>query len=238
MQVEYKLKIGSDEFTLKAEVKDEKEFFEEMSFYSNLPRTAPGGATDLKLVFRTTTEGHKYYSIISEKEKLEYKFGQNKEKKGNGLYPKGWETLFGADQQPASQGANPLAGLGAPQQQVPQQATPQLQTPALMPAYQPPVQQAAPSPAFQNPFPSPQAPTPQMPNPAFPGMVNPSIGPTSTALPAAAAQPKAPAPVGPGLVFPQATQAAPVPQAGPAQLSPELAAAKTNVLERFNIKKS
>lgn len=232
MQVEYKLKIGSDEFTLKAEVKDEKEFFEEMSFYSNLPRTAPGGATDLKLVFRTTTEGHKYYSIISEKEKLEYKFGQNKEKKGNGLYPKGWETLFGADQQPASQGANPLAGLGAPQQQVPQQATPQAPTIGMVP--QQPV--APPQPAFNNPFPSPQ-PTPQtLPNPAFPGMVNPSIGPTSSALPAA--KPIAHAPVGPGLVFPQATQAAAAPIAAPAQLSPELAAAKTNVLERFNIKKS
>lgn len=91
MQVEYKLKLGQDEFTLKADVKDEKDFFEQMSFYSNLPRTAPGGATDLKLVFRSTKKGHKYYSLISEIEQMEFKLGQNLEASGGGLFPKGWE---------------------------------------------------------------------------------------------------------------------------------------------------
>jgi hypothetical protein len=238
MQVEYKLKIGSDEFTLKAEVKDEKEFLEEMSFYSNLPRTAPNGATDLKLVFRTTSEGHKYYSIISEKEKMEFKFGQNKEKKGNGLYPKGWEQLYGADEVPQQ---NPLAGLGAPAPQ-PQAPAPQL---APMPAYQPPKPQAptigmvpqqpvAPAqPVFNNPFPTTQTPVPQqqmapmptnptpqpqapIPNMSFPGMVAPHIGPSAGV--ATAPQPQGtPAPTAP---------------------SPEIAAAKQNVLDRFNIKKS
>jgi hypothetical protein len=234
MQVQYKLKIGQDEFTLTADVKDEKSFFEEMSFYSNLPRTAPGGSTDLKLVFRSTSEGHKYYSIISEKEKMEYKFGQNKEKKGNGLYPKGWEPLYGADQVPGQQ-ANPLAGL-APQPQAP---APQAPTIGMVPQH--PVAPAQPvfnnpmptpqAPVFQNPFPTPQAP---LPNPSYPGLVNPVIGPTAAAAPVAPVS-VGPAPTAsPGLVFPQASAQ----PAAPAQLSPELAAAKSSVLDRFNIKKS
>lgn len=98
LQVEYRLKMGQDEFLIKAEVKDEKEFFEQMSFYSSLPKTAPGGSTDLKLSFRITTQGHKYYSLVSEKEKLEFKFGQNMENKGGGLFPKGWDKLYEKDQ--------------------------------------------------------------------------------------------------------------------------------------------
>lgn len=129
MQVEYKLKLGIDEFLLKCEAKDEIEFFEKMSFYSNLPRTAPNGATDLKLVHRTTKEGHNYYSLISEKEQQEYKFGQVKQTNGGGLYPRGWEPLHnagnaqvssapigGASYAPAVQTARPAASapIGAP----------------------------------------------------------------------------------------------------------------------------
>lgn len=99
MQVTYRLKLGQDEFELRAEVKDEKDFFETMSFYSNLPKTAPGGSTDLKLVFRATKKGHKYYSLISETEKKEFKLGQNLDANGGGLFCKGWEDLFGAEQE-------------------------------------------------------------------------------------------------------------------------------------------
>ena len=93
MQVEYRLKLGLDEFVLKTEVRDEKEFFEKMAFYASLPRVAPGGSDDLKIRFRTTTKGYKYYSLVSEKEKMEYKFGQENSADG-GLFPKGWDKLF------------------------------------------------------------------------------------------------------------------------------------------------
>jgi len=96
LQVEYKLKIGSDDFTLKAEVADEREFFEKMSFYSNLPRTGPKGETDLKIVFRTTSEGYKYYSLVSTLADQEYKFGQNKDNEKSVLFAKGWEPLYRA----------------------------------------------------------------------------------------------------------------------------------------------
>ncbi len=110
MQVEYKLKLGNDEFTLKADVKDEKEFFEQMAFYSNLPRTAPNGATDLKLVFRKTKKGHKYYSLISEKEQMEFKLGQNLDANGGGLFPKGWAKAHEADDEDSAPAAAPSIG--------------------------------------------------------------------------------------------------------------------------------
>lgn len=145
LQVEYRLKLGQDEFIIKAEVKNEKEFFEKMSFYSNLPRTAPGGANDLKLVFRTTKKGHKYYSLISESEKMEFKLGQNLEANGNGLFPKGWEKAYQADDEDA----------GAPAPAFGQQAA----APAAQPAFQQqtapaPQQQAAPAPGFGMPQPT------------------------------------------------------------------------------------
>lgn len=94
IQVEYKLKIGADEFTIKAEAKNEKEFFETMSFYTSLPKTGPGGETDLKLVYRNV-KGYTFYSLVSEKAQKEFQLGQYKE--GDGLYAKGWETLYKKD---------------------------------------------------------------------------------------------------------------------------------------------
>lgn len=94
LKVTYRLKLGQDEFDIQAEIKDEKEFIKTMSFYSGLPRTAPNGATDLKLVFRTTKKGHKYYSLVSESEKMEFKLGQNLEANGGGLFHKGWDVLY------------------------------------------------------------------------------------------------------------------------------------------------
>lgn len=97
MQVEYKLKLGQDEFTIKAEVKDEIEFFERMAFYSNLPRTGPNGEDDLKLSYQTTKEGYNYYSLVSQKAGKQFKFGQRTDKAGGGLFPKGWSSLYGSD---------------------------------------------------------------------------------------------------------------------------------------------
>lgn len=161
MQVEYKLKLGNDEFTLKADVKDEKEFFEQMSFYSNLPRTAPGGATDLKLVFRTTKKGHKYYSLISEQEQMEFKLGQNLEANGGGLFPKGWAKAHGADEDDQqTYAANPAPTIGqaiptAAATPAPAKAAPSIPTiptigqtvPSSIPTPAPAVAAPAPAPA-------------------------------------------------------------------------------------------
>lgn len=182
LQVEYKLKLGQDEFTLKAEVKNEKEFFETMSFYSNLPRTAPRGSTDLKLVFRTTKQGHKYYSLISEKEKMEFKLGQNLENKGGGLFPKGWEPAYQGDND--EQVGTPAPAFGA---QTTQQAQPA----------------AAPAPAFGT-----QAmPTPQ--TVAAPAAVHAAPAPTPVAVQPQPAATPAPAPTAaPAAVNPQVAQTA------------------------------
>lgn len=151
MQVEYRLKLGQDEFLLSFEAKNEKDFFEQAAFYSNLPRFAPGGSDDLKIVFRKTKKGHRYYSLISEKERKEYKFGQALEANGNGLFGKGWEDAYQGDdegdetqtqsvgilgqQAPVEQVATKTAPVGiqtaTPVQQAPVQAAPPVQTQAF-----------------------------------------------------------------------------------------------------------
>jgi hypothetical protein len=162
MQVEYKLKLGNDEFTLKADVKDEKEFFEQMSFYSNLPRTAPNGATDLKLVFRTTKKGHKYYSLISEQEQMEFKLGQNLEANGGGLFPKGWAKAHGADDDgEQTYAANPAPTIG---QAIPAVGAPPKAASTPAPAGLPTIGQSIPS-SIPTPAPAAAAPTPA-PTPA------------------------------------------------------------------------
>lgn len=165
MQAKFRLTIGQDEFELNFDVKDEKDFFEQVSFYSGLPKTAPGGSTDLKIAFRTTKEGHKYYSLVSEKEKKEFKLGQNKEAQGGGLFPKGWDDLYEAEGSQNSgqtqQSAAPIIG---------QQTTARAQTQAPIIGQQAPQQ----APAVQ------YAPPPQ---PAAPAVTS---APQSVATPAAA----------------------------------------------------
>lgn len=147
MQVEYRLKLGQDEFVLKAEVNDEKEFFEKMSFYSNLPKVGPNGELDVKLMFRTTKEGYKYYSILSEKAGMEYKFGQVNEKNG-GLYPKGWEPAYGGSNDNSGAPASSPFPTAMPQPQTniapPTFAPPAFVAPAPQVNMAPPVQQYAP----------------------------------------------------------------------------------------------
>lgn len=92
MKITSRIKLGQDEFELSMDVADEREFFQQMSFYSSLPRTAPNGADDLKVRFRTTKDGDTYYSLVSETEKMEFKLGQ--QKKDGRLFPKGWEPLY------------------------------------------------------------------------------------------------------------------------------------------------
>lgn len=159
MQVEYKLKLGQDEFTLRVDVKDEKEFFEKISFYSNLPKTGPNGETDVKLVHRTTKEGHNYYSLISEKADKEFKFGQAKEAQGGGLFPKGWTEMYRGEnnEQPNNVQNNPV-GIAQPAPTQYQQTQPVNQgyvPPSIpsvgMPLVQPPQQ-------YQQPVTAPVAP--------------------------------------------------------------------------------
>lgn len=139
LHAEFKLKLGLDEFTLKAEVENEKAFFEILSFYSSLPKTGPNGETDLRLSFRTTTEGHKYYSIVSDKAGMEFQFGQNKENRGNGLFPKGWAPVYKKDGSEQDQSALPIGAVT--------QTAPVAQAPQAGPVqYQAPIQQAAPAP--------------------------------------------------------------------------------------------
>lgn len=113
--VEYRLKLGQDEFTIKADVKDELEFFQRMSFYSNLPKSGPNGETDLKITHRSTKDGHNYYSIVSESAGQEFKFGQLKPGSGGGLFEKGWAPLYKAGQEDNDQEqAFPSSGAQAP----------------------------------------------------------------------------------------------------------------------------
>lgn len=157
LNVEYRLKLGQDEFIIKGEYKNEKEFFNKMSFFSSLPKTAPGGATDLKLVVRETKKGT-YYSLISEQEKLEFQLGQHKE--GDTLYAKGWVPLYQGD---ADDNASSAAAPIAAPIQTPKAAAPvQAQAPIAAPVTQ---QFVAPA-AVQAPAPVQAAPAPvQMPAP-------------------------------------------------------------------------
>lgn len=111
MQVEYKLKLGQDEFTIKAEAKTQAEFFQKMSFFSSIPKVGPNGETDLKLLHRTP-QGYNYYSLVSEKAGMEYKFGQSKENLGD-LFGKGWEPLYTKDGASTNTGTTAASPIGA-----------------------------------------------------------------------------------------------------------------------------
>lgn len=133
MQVQFELTIGNNKFTLIETVDSHTDFFKKLNFYSTLPKVGPNGETDLVLRHRlATTKDRKkvdYYSIVSEKAKAEFKFGQSQTVNG-GLFPKGWEPLFNAEgSDEDSQGNEEQAiapgtsvGLGAPVAQAPAQS--------------------------------------------------------------------------------------------------------------------
>jgi len=160
MKAQFELVIGENKFTLIEDVENNADFFKKLSFYSALPRTGPGGETDLSLQCRNakTKDGKQvvYYSIVSQKAKKEFKFGQSQTIQG-GLFPKGWEDLYNAGGEAgeettqyagggiggigATSGASvglggPSIGIGGPQAQ---------QTPTPAPA----ATQSTPSPAAQ-----------------------------------------------------------------------------------------
>lgn len=113
--------LGNTQITVQRTFSSDQEFVEKLAFLSSLPTVGPNGEKDLKFVARTTKEGHKYYSIVCESAKKEFKFGQSQKQIGT-MYGKGWEDLFLSDGQ---QSAPSGAGLG----QVPVQNTPVQNTP-------------------------------------------------------------------------------------------------------------
>jgi hypothetical protein len=128
MQVQFELVVGENKFTLTENVENHSEFFQKLHFYSTLPKVGPNGETDLVLTFRVAQGQYEYYSIVSKKAGLEYKFGQSKKNDGS-LFGKGWEPVYnangnneeGSDDQGIAPGQS--VGLGAPASAPPQQTT-------------------------------------------------------------------------------------------------------------------
>ena len=152
MKCKYDVVLGASKITLEFDASNNIDFFEQLAFYSTLPKQGPGGESDLTIQVRTTKKG-KYYSIVCESAKQEYMFGIYNNESRN-LFPKGWQPLYEANQNTSgggtSQQAPPFAQNN--QQQAAPQGTPQ---PAFVPPNQnqaPPQQQATgAAPAFVPP---------------------------------------------------------------------------------------
>lgn len=147
MTFNFKITIGGTEFTIQEQCETHAQFFEKVSFFSQLPTKGPNGEDDLCLVHRTTKEGYNYYSIVSQQAKKEFKFGQVNNKPGE-LFPKGWEDLYegNGQAQQVGNGAVQQGGLGTPVQQnvgAPVQQAPGIQQNVQPQNVQPPVQQQA-----------------------------------------------------------------------------------------------
>lgn len=163
MKVQFELVIGENKFTLIEDVESNTDFFKKLHFYSTLPKVGPNGETDLQLRFRIAQKQYEYYSIVSEKAGMEFKFGQPKEGKGV-LFPKGWEPIYKAEDDADSETTTPTSGLGAPvsaTQTAPKTQASGLGTPTPAPA---PATTLTPPPAAQ-PTPAPAV-TPQVQNQA------------------------------------------------------------------------
>jgi len=92
MEFEFKIKVGETEISVKESAKNHTDFFEKLSFFSNLPKTGPNGETDLVLQHKNV-DGYDFYSIICKSANKELKFGQSKKEAGK-LFPKGWEPIY------------------------------------------------------------------------------------------------------------------------------------------------
>ena len=108
MKVQFELEIGKNKFTLIEDVETNAEFFKKLSFYSTLPKVGPNGEDDLVIQYRIAQKQYEYYSIVSQKAQMEFKFGQSKESKGQ-LFAKGWEPLYKSED---SEEGDSTAGLG------------------------------------------------------------------------------------------------------------------------------
>lgn len=108
MQFTFKKTIGLTEFSITETAENEKELFKKASFFESLPSVGPNGEVDLTLTYRTTKDGHEYFSIVSKLAGKEFKIGQNL--KGGTLFAKGWEDAYVSENSEGSTGSN--VGLG------------------------------------------------------------------------------------------------------------------------------
>lgn len=199
MDFKFKITVGTTEIEITEKADNHKQFIEKLSFFSSLPSKGPNGADDLKFVARKTSKGDTYYSLISEKDKAEFKLGQHKNKEES-LYPKGWEDLFGAvnygDENQTAQQEQPVQATAPAKVATPTISRPNIPTskPVVAPTPEQmtqiveatePAVEAAPAQA------APVAAAPQAAKPVLPGIKRPIIpggvkAPTPSA-PAAAA---------------------------------------------------
>lgn len=145
MQFLTKVTVGETEIQISGNVESQQKLVEDLAFFSSLPSVGPNGETDLKFQYRKTKEGYEYYSIVSDKAGMEYKFGQSKDKPGT-LFGKGWEPKYQTEGNDQAVDTSGVTGFQAPQassNNVNMSPTP---TPAPAPA----PAQVAPSPAPAN----------------------------------------------------------------------------------------
>ncbi len=137
MQIQFKLNLGGMEFTVVETADTHAEFFEKVTFFSDLPKVGPNGENDLRFVHRQTKEGHNYYSLISDLANKEYKFGQSQKNPG-ALFGKGWEEKY-VPVEGATQAAGATSGFGQAQpvtQQTVNQAAQVITQPVQQPVAQ------------------------------------------------------------------------------------------------------
>lgn len=111
MNIQYKMTLGGDEFVITLDATDPKQVFEQVAFFSNLPKVGPNGETDLKLSYKKNSDGSEYYSVVSEKAGQEFRYGQKKV--DGSLFPKGWEPLYGTQQSSDEDTKAPRKTLGS-----------------------------------------------------------------------------------------------------------------------------
>lgn len=93
MQFKFKFIVGETAIEIADEASTVQEFFEKVSFWQELPTQGPNGETDLAFHYRKTpNEGYEYYSLVSKKAGMEFRFGQPKKEPGV-LFPKGWSKI-------------------------------------------------------------------------------------------------------------------------------------------------
>lgn len=148
MRVQFELMIGENKFTLIEDVENNADFFKKLAFYSTLPKVGPNGETDLVIQHRVAQKQYDYYSIVSKKAGMEFKFGQSKDAKG-GLFAKGWEPLYKGDQE--SEESNNQNNQSAPVSAFTGFGGGAQVANTAQPAAQPAAQQSAPQLAAVNP---------------------------------------------------------------------------------------
>lgn len=160
MKIQFNLVIGKNNFLITEEAENQAEFVEKMAFFTKIPKVGPNGEDDLEMVFRTTSQGHKYYSLVSKKADQEFMFGQSQKRPGE-LFEKGWQPLYKPENN-QNAGNNVVPQNVVPQNTVPQQA----QAPVQQPVPQAPIPQPQNIPQAPAQQPVPQAPAQQAQAPA------------------------------------------------------------------------